>query len=117
MPGLGAALKPAMVGLCQALTEAGVTATMTPAFVQTPGAWVSLVATRLVTLDEGAEADCAVFLIVGDTEDPLGALGVLLDKALDVIEPDGDVTTTSVNLPDSESLPALRVPVTLRFDT
>lgn len=102
--------------LLELLAGAGVSATMDPGNVRTPGAWVALEEVRARTVGGQLQLRCAVYLVHSDTDAlrAIDALGPMLTKVRTVLHPDGPVTATNVVLPaDPTPLPALRVPVHL----
>lgn len=106
-----------MVNLVDLLEAAEVRATMDPAEVNVPGAWVTLDGFQVTNLRGATAVDVAVYLIVGDqdTRRALDSLADLYAKVVPgVLRPDGRVVAQGVLLPDSSTaLPALKVPVRL----
>lgn len=100
------------------LATAEVRASLNPAKVNTPGAWLHLLGPlRHDTLD-GSRLDAELILVVSDTTDEaaLRNLATLHDRALDVIgAPDGPIRFQGTILPgpDLTPLPSLVVPVTI----
>jgi hypothetical protein len=99
--------------LCDDLTAGGVPATMDPADLNLPGAWVSVDAFVPEVLG-GYSVKVTVYLIVPDT-DPrraLERLGDLFDLCVNLgLLPAEDATATGVALPDGGGpFPALAVP-------
>lgn len=103
--------------LVDALTSAGVPATLDPAEVNPPGAWVALDQLRLLTIGGQLQLTASVYLIAPDTTlmRALELLAPQLRLLLTVIAPDGPMVTQGVVLPaDPTPLPAIRVPVNLK---
>lgn len=102
--------------LLELLAAADVQASMDPAELNLPAAWLAVDAIRPVNLAMGLRLECRLFLISPDT-DPLRAmehLGTLYNKVLGVLQPDGPVVSQGVVMPgDPTPLPALSVPVYL----
>lgn len=102
--------------LLEALDAAGVQASMDPAELNLPAAWLALDQVRRANVAGGLRLECRLFLISPDT-DALRAvekLGELYDKATTVVTPDGPVVSQGVVMPgDPTPLPALAVPVYL----
>lgn len=102
--------------LIDALAEAEVVASLDPATLNLPGAWIALDQLRPVNVAGGLRLQCQVVLICGD-RDPLRAietLGDLYDKVSTVLTPDGPVVSQGVVMPgDPTPLPGLSVPVYL----
>jgi hypothetical protein len=123
----GADIKAAAVALRDALAGAGIPTSLEPNEVPVPGAWVSV---REVPAPEQGTSKgwtlegrptsvtAHVYLVApaGSTLKALDILGGLLDKALDVIDPDGAINT-AIALPlqqyPNQPLPAFLVPVDL----
>lgn len=106
----------AFTELLDALNAAGVQASMDPAELNLPGAWLALDTVGIANVQHKLRLECRLFLISNDT-DPLRAveaLGKLYDQATSVLTPDGPVVTQGVVMPgDPTPLPALAVPVYL----
>jgi hypothetical protein len=102
--------------LVELLAAEGVQASMDPAELNLPAVWVALDELARPTLGPVLELRTSLYLISPDTDArrSLGHLGQLHAKVLQVLTPDGPVTTQAVVLPgDPTPLPALRVPVHL----
>lgn len=106
-----------LADLVEALKAAEVRASLDPAAVNLPGAWVTLEAVDPVNLRRDLRLAAVVYLIVGDTDyrRALDALAALFNAVVPaVLTPDGPVVPQGVLLPDTSTpLPALRVPVHL----
>lgn len=102
--------------LLELLGSVDVQASMDPAELNLPAAWLALDEVRTHTVRGQLQLRCRLFLISPDT-DPLRAvelLGDLRDKVTTVLSPDGPVVTQGVVMPgDPTPLPALSVPVYL----
>src|SRR5688500_4353577 len=97
--------------LLQLLKDADVQASMDPAELNLPAAWLALDSIRPVNVAMSWRLECRLFLISPDT-DPLRALGHLADlynKVVPgVLSPDGPVVSQGVVMPgDPTPLPAL----------
>ena len=106
----------ALQELVELLEGAGVSASVDPAELNVPAAWVTLEGIRQLNLAGELELDAVVYLIVGDQDHrrAFDALAELYNKATTVLDPDGVVVPQGVVLPDNPTpLPALRVPVTI----
>ncbi len=103
--------------LADAIVDAEVRATLDPAALNTPGAWVTLGEARTATLSGSTRLSAVVYLVVDDTDyrRALDGLADLYNTLVpDVLTPDGPVVPQGVLLPDSTTpLPGLRVPVNL----
>lgn len=104
------------VELLDLLATADVQASMDPAALNLPAAWLAFDGVAPANVAGRLELRCRLFLISPDT-DPLRAteqLGALWDKVATVLSPDGPVVTQGVVMPgDPTPLPALSVPVNL----
>lgn len=102
--------------LLDVLGTADVEASMDPAELNLPAAWLALDEVRTANMRGQLELRCRLFLISPDT-DPLRAAELLSDlytKVRTVLSPDGAVLTQGVVMPgDPTPLPALSVPVYL----
>lgn len=102
--------------LLDLLAAADVAASMDPATLNLPGAWLALDTVAAATMAGQLRLECRLFLVSPDT-DPrraIGHLGTLHAKVLQVLTPDGPVVTQGVVMPgDPTPLPALSVPVHL----
>lgn len=102
--------------LLELLGTADVEASMDPAELNLPGAWLAVDELRTANLRGQLQLRCRLFLISPDT-DPLRAmehLEALHTKVTTVLSPDGPVVTQGVVMPDNPTpLPALSVPVYL----
>ena len=102
--------------LLEALAAADVQASMDPADLNLPGAWLALDQFRGVNVAGQLRMECRLFLISPEI-DPLraiGHLGELHAKVLTVLTPDGPVVSQGVVMPGAPTpLPALSVPVYL----
>ena len=102
--------------LLELLGSVDVQASMDPAELNLPAAWLALDEVRTANVRGSLELRCRLFLISPDT-DPLravGLLGDLRDKVTTVLSPDGPVVAQGVVMPgDPTPLPALSVPVYL----
>jgi hypothetical protein len=110
-------LIPACQGVADALTAAGVPATLNRTSLQVPGAWVRPDTVARFTL-RGGTARLSVLLVVpqaGDLEALEDLMGVL-EKALTVIEPDDDVDTSVVLPHNGNALPAFRLVVDVNLE-
>lgn len=125
MAGYGAALRPALDGLCAALTGAGVPAALNPGDVEGGGAWVTPRSGTVNRLNGAGEASVWVYLVTGDDDAgaAITALGKLLDLALPVLDVDstaGDPIDFAVALalPSNPTyqLPACRIAVQLDIE-
>lgn len=108
---------PACQDLADTLTAAGVPATLNRTSLQVPGAWVRPDTAGRATL-RGGTTRASVLLVVpqaGDLE-ALGDLVDLLDKVLEVLDPDGDVDTSVVLPHNGNALPAFRLVVDLDLE-
>jgi hypothetical protein len=108
---------PACQGLADALTAAGVPATLSRGALRVPGAWVRPDSTTAVNLAGDGRARVSVLLVApqaGDAE-ALTDLCGLLDAALTVIDPDDDVDTSVVLPIGNNPLPAFRLVVDLEL--
>lgn len=102
--------------LVAALAAADVSASMDPATLNLPGAWLALDTVAVANLAGRLRLECRLFLISPDTDPQraIGHLGELHAKVLTVLAPDGPVVTQGVVMPgDPTPLPALSVPVHL----
>lgn len=123
MNGPGERARLALAELVGLLEDAEVPAALDPSDVHVGddgGAWVHLVALRPLSLSGAWQADAAVYVLARDTDttEVLTDLGDMLDAALTVcaelLHPDEDITTESLDLPGGGSgLPAYRIPVQL----
>jgi hypothetical protein len=99
------------------LKEAGISASFDAGEVDVPGVWLASQNVNVQTLDGGATHLVWAYLLAPDNgvDDAHAGLRKLLDEVLEVIDPDGPVTTNeSVILPDNPTpLPAYRLPVEL----
>lgn len=112
-----ASLIPACEALVAELEGAGLRATLDRTKLPVPGAWVRPDTAGRLTL-RGGRARCSVLLVcqpAGDVE-VLADLVELLEKALQVIEPDEDVDTSVVLPHNGNALPAFRVVVDLELE-
>ena len=110
-------LLPACQDLADKLTAAGVPATLSRHTLNVPGAWVRPDTASRTSL-RGGTARVSVLLVVNQSNDleAVEDLVVLLDKALEVIDPDEDVDL-SVLLPhNGNNLPACRLAVDLDLE-
>lgn len=113
-------LVPALKGLAQHLTTAGLPTSLDRQTMRVPGAWLrpdSVTATSLAGDKGPARARCSLLLACptqGDAE-ALADLSRLLAKALDVITPDEDVDTSVLLTIRSNTHPAFRLVVDLDF--
>lgn len=102
--------------LIAALGSVDVQASMDPADLNLPAAWLALDTVQSANVRGQLELRCRLFLIAPDT-DPARAvtlLGDLYDKTTQVLSPDGQVVAQGVVMPgDPTPLPALAVPVYL----
>lgn len=99
------------------LATVDIPASVDPADVNLPGAWIAVEdITHQVTLNGTMRLAVAVYLIVPDI-DPrraMESLAPVYNRLMEVVTPDGKVTPTGVVLPDNPTpMPALRVPVYL----
>lgn len=103
--------------LVTALQAAQVRASVDPAEVNLPGAWVTVEGIQAASLGGHHRLLCAVYLIAPDQDygRAMNALADLYNAAIPaVLLPDGPVVPQGVILPgDTTPLPALRVPVHL----
>jgi hypothetical protein len=102
--------------LLELLDGAGVSATMNPGEVNTPGCWLALNQLQPVNVRGTTRHTCSLYLIAPDNSDQLAveALGELLATVTTVLTPDGPVRATRVVLPSGPTpLPALELPVYL----
>lgn len=108
---------PACEELAAALTAAGVPATLERGKVELGGAWVRPDTAARATL-RGGTCRASVFLVVSQQADAEGLrdLVEVLEKALDVIEPDEDVDTTVLLSVRGNNLPAFRLQVDLDLE-
>lgn len=105
-----------VTALVDALVAAGVRATLNPADLNLPAAWVNVETIRALTVDGSLQLEVAVYLIApdGDYTVAYDTLAELYNATATVLSPDGPVTPQGVVLPGtSTALPALRVPVNL----
>lgn len=97
------------------LRSAGLRATVEPADVNPPAAWVTARTMAHDLLGGGGTVAIDVYLIAPDTgtAQALRTLSSLLDKALTVVDPDADTSLAeAVTLPGGgQPLPAFRVTV------
>jgi hypothetical protein len=113
--GLGKVIRDRAVQLRDALSGGGIPTSLEAAQVQLPGAWVTFVSATPETMS-GYRLRFHVYLIAPETGSSLATmdtLGELLPKALDVIEPDEDITAMTVTLPTAPAtpMPAMRLVV------
>ncbi len=110
-----ARIVPTCQGLADALTAAGVPATLDRARLAVPGAWVTPGTVPVGTLSGAAQLRASVLLVVpaGGDLAALTGLAKLLDKALTVLTPDDDVDTSVVLPHNGNALPAFRLGVDL----
>lgn len=120
MPGLGAAIRPALTGLRDELAGAGIPASLNPGEVRTPGAWVTArdIPLDSLTLAGHGSLRARIWLVAPDVGalQAWDVLGELLDQALTVIGPDSDIALNqAITLPHTPStpLPAFRLDVDL----
>lgn len=103
--------------LVDRLATAGITASPEAQDVPVPGAWIAPRSARRERMCLDLTVTVDVYLVVPDSGPlaALDALQTLLDKALTVIRPDGDMDlSTPVVLPhDPTPLPSVKLPVTL----
>jgi hypothetical protein len=108
-------LVPALQGLADLLTAAGVPASLDRAKVNPRGAWITAETIGVTQLDGSGVLRAHVFLVAPTGADDLTKLTILaglLSKALTVLTPDEDVDTSyTVSLPHTPSaaFPAFRL--------
>lgn len=104
---------PACQELADALTEAGVKATLSRDRLQVPGAWVRPDTVTGFTLGGAGTARVSVLLVApaagSNDREALADLSRLLDRALTVITPDEDVDASVVLPHQNNNLPAFRL--------
>lgn len=100
------------------LQGAGMTADTDTDKLQPPCAWVAVDKLSAVYLDGGADLDLSVYLIAKATgyADELAQLQQLLDKALAVISPDGDIELDQGVQTSAGVLPAFKIPLTVKVE-
>lgn len=102
--------------LVELLQGAGMSASLNPADVNLPGAWVTMTQLQPITLAGDIEIQAVVYLVAGDTDyaQAYDQLADLYNTAATVLDPDGPVTPQGVVMPgNTTAMPALRVPVNL----
>lgn len=108
-----------LVDLAADLEAAEVRASLDPADVNLPGAWITVESIQAGNLAGTLILGCVVYLIAPDQDyrRAMEALAELYNKVVGptaVLTPDGPVVPQGVILPDTSTpLPALRVPVNL----
>lgn len=103
-----------------ALKSAGLSANADPSKLNPPCAWVTPASVEQTYLDGGGELTCDVWLITADTGvfDSYVSLERMLEKALTVLDPDGEITlNTGIELSDGAVLPAFKFPIQVRTVT
>lgn len=119
MPNTADRIVPALQGLADGLSAAGVPASLKRSAVNPGGAWVTVQTVGATTLDGSGALRAHVFLVASPSPDDLTVLKTLsglLSKALTVLTPDEDVDTSyTVALPHTPSatFPAFRLVVDL----
>lgn len=110
-------LVPALQELADALTAAGVPATLSRSNLRVPGAWIRPDTATVHTLAGGGRVRASVLLVApganANDGEALDDLCGLLDAALTVLDPDDDVDTSVVLPVGSNALPAFRLEVDL----
>lgn len=109
---------PACQELADALTAAGLPATLSRSSLRVPGAWVTPETAEGRTLAGAGRAHVSVLLVTqpaGDAEVLRDLQGQLL-TLLEVILPAGPVDTSVVMPHNNNALPAFRVPVALKLE-
>ncbi len=103
--------------LVELLQAGGLRATLDPASVNLPGAWVTLEGFQAANLARDHRLLAVVWLLVPDTDArrALEALADLFNQVVpSILVPDGQVNVQGVQLPDTTTVvPGLRVPVHL----
>lgn len=101
--------------LAQLLTTAGVPASIDPAKVQAPGAWIEADTLKPITLDGRHELNVNIHLIVQDhgTTASLEQLEQLLTIALAIVDPRSPVQLDGYVATRDGKLPAFTIPTTL----
>lgn len=100
----------------QGLTAAGIPASLDPAAVEAPGAWVHATSLDPITLDLAAyEIRATVYLVSRDlgTLPSLEVLERLLTTLLEHVTPSGPIETDAFVATRAGNLPAFAVPVTI----
>jgi len=108
-------LAPALQHVVAVLQGAGLTADTDTDKLQPPCVWVAVDKLRQETLDGGGALDLSVYLIARATgyADEIHQLQELLDKALTVISPDGDIELDQGVQTSAGILPAFKIPLTV----
>lgn len=108
-------IKPAQQAV-ELLRSAGLSADTNTDRLNPPCAWVAQERLDLNTLDGGGDVHLSVHLAVPDHgyEQSLTALQELLNKALQVLTPDGDVELSAGLQTSNGVLPAFRFPLIMK---
>lgn len=100
------------------LQGAGLSADADTDKLQPPCVWVAVDKLQQPYLDGGGDLDLSVYLIARATgyADELAQLQTLLDQALTVISPDGDIDLDQGVQTSAGILPAFKIPLTVKVE-